>query len=102
MSRRRASRPIAGNRPKGSGMDERLAELERGYGEVGPGLLVSLRPRCPNDTDAEDLLQETFVAAARCWSRLNDATSSRAWLYGVARNLAAAGVRHQRVLTWQS
>src|SRR5262245_2249816 len=81
-------------------MDERLGELERLYRDAGPGLLAYLRRRCAED-QAEDLLQETFVEAARHWSRLIEARSKRAWLYAVARNLAAAQMRRRGILSWQ-
>jgi RNA polymerase sigma-70 factor (ECF subfamily) len=44
---------------------------------------------------AEDLLQETFVAACRWPDRLGAATSAEAWLFGVARNQALSAIRRR-------
>ena len=63
-----------------------LAEL---YQDVGPGLLAYLRRRLGDRHVAEDVLQETFCQAARRLERLAEAASPRAWLFTIARNLAA-------------
>ena len=81
-------------------MDQRLSELERLYQEVGPGLLRFLSRRLRTRQDAEDVLQATFVEAARHHERLAVAESSRAWLYSVARNLMAANQRRAGLVQW--
>lgn len=68
-------------------MDERVAELERLYREVGPQLWTYLRRRVADASVAEELLQETFVIVAKDFARLKVATSERAWIIGIARNL---------------
>ena len=83
-------------------MDKRLAELERLYREAGPGLLRFLTRRLPGRADAEDVLQTTFVEAARFYERLSAADSQRAWLYAVARNLLAARQRRAGLVQWCS
>ncbi len=42
---------------------------------------------------AQDLLQETFLLAIRSKDKLADASSPRAWLFGVARNIAMNTIR---------
>lgn len=83
-------------------MDNRLAELERLYREAGPGLLRYLDRRLHRRDEAEDVLQSTFVEAARFHDRLSAADSPRAWLYAVARNLVAARQRKAGLIAWSS
>ncbi len=42
---------------------------------------------------AQDLLQETFLLAIRSKAKLADVSSPRAWLFGVARNIAMNTIR---------
>ena len=44
---------------------------------------------------AQDLLQETFLLAIRSKDKLADASSPRAWLFGVARNIAMNTIRRR-------
>jgi RNA polymerase sigma-70 factor (ECF subfamily) len=67
--------------------------IEALYHETGPRLLSYLAQRLVDAGSAEDLLQETFVAALRHPERLRSASSSRAYLFGIARNLAATASR---------
>jgi len=78
-------------------MDQVLSRLERLYHEVGPGLLAYLHRRLADRHAAEDLLQETFLTAVRGRDRLSQAVSARAWLYAIARNLAATAIRRRRL-----
>jgi RNA polymerase sigma factor (sigma-70 family) len=48
---------------------------------------------CGNLTSAEDLAQETFVAAWRGLAGLRDPARMRPWLCGIVRNLAASAAR---------
>lgn len=68
-------------------MDEGIAELEALYDTVGPDVFAYLRRRLEDAHDAEDLLQQTFLLAARDAAPLRAAASRRAWLIGIARNL---------------
>jgi RNA polymerase sigma-70 factor (ECF subfamily) len=60
--------------------------------DLGRFLHQIVRDRC----EAEDLLQETFVVAWREHDVLKEATSPRAWLFGVARNRALMSLRTGR------
>ena len=44
---------------------------------------------------AQDLLQETFLLAIRSKAKLTDVSSPRAWLFGVARNIAMNTIRRR-------
>lgn len=71
-------------------MSQPAAQLEFLYQQHAPELLRYLTRNAPTPADAEDLLQDTFIEAARFDDRMTEAASPRAWLFGVARNLAAA------------
>ena len=75
---------------------EALIRLEALYREVGPDLLAYLRRAAGDLHTAEDLLHETFMQAARGLERLADAVSVRAWLYAIARHVAATAYRRRR------
>ncbi len=77
-------------------MDEAGTRLETLYRELGPDLLSYLRRRLADRHAAEDLLQETFLQAARRLERVSQAVSPRAWLYAIARNVAATAARRRR------
>lgn len=47
-----------------------------------------LLKRCPVKTDADDLLQETFIAAYKNLSQYNPQYPFSAWIFGIARNKA--------------
>jgi RNA polymerase sigma-70 factor (ECF subfamily) len=75
---------------------EALTRLETLYRDVGPDLLSYLRRAAGDLHTAEDLLHETFLQAARRMERLSQAVSVRAWLYAIARNVAATAYRRKR------
>ncbi|MDG3005133.1 RNA polymerase sigma factor [Paludisphaera mucosa] len=58
-----------------------------------PRLLYYLRRLVPQEADAWDALQRTWLAAFRDLSRLEEPKALRAWLYRVARNQAASHLR---------
>ncbi|AMV37604.1 RNA polymerase sigma factor [Planctomyces sp. SH-PL62] len=58
-----------------------------------PRLLYYLRRLTPQEADAWDALQRTWLAAFRDLRRLKDPKALRAWLYRVARNQAASHLR---------
>jgi RNA polymerase sigma-70 factor, ECF subfamily len=56
------------------------------------------KARSINAADTEDLVQETFLRAWRCFHQLsyNTAPAQRAWLVHTLRNLATDAWRHKR------
>jgi RNA polymerase sigma-70 factor, ECF subfamily len=70
--------------------------MEGLYTESGPQLLAYLAQRTADAATAEDLLQETFAVALRHPERVRAASSARAYLFGIARNLAATASRSNR------
>lgn len=60
-------------------------------------LLYYLRRLVPQEADAWDALQRTWLAVFRDVRRLKEPRALRAWLYRVARNQAASHCRHERV-----
>ncbi|MEW6251161.1 MAG: sigma-70 family RNA polymerase sigma factor [Planctomycetota bacterium] len=75
----------------------RELSLEQLYQQHGPHVLAYLRRRTGDVHRAEDLLQETFAAAARRPERVRRAASARAWLFGIARRMALS---LRRTRTW--
>ena len=68
-------------------MDDATQWIEALYRETGRQLMAYLLQRAGSAL-AEDLLQETFAAALRHPERLRASLSARAYLFGIARNLA--------------
>jgi RNA polymerase sigma-70 factor (ECF subfamily) len=75
--------------------DDTEPALEELYRETGPSLLAFLVRQVGDPEAAQDLLQETFAAAWRHPDRLRRAVSSRAYLFGIARNLAVTWFRRR-------
>ena len=74
-------------------MAELSVDIERLYSEIGPGIWHYLRRRVVDALAAEELLQETFLAAVERPAALAAANSRRAWLFGIARNLVREHAR---------
>jgi RNA polymerase sigma-70 factor (ECF subfamily) len=72
------------------------AGLQALYERHGPHLLAYLRRRTGDLHEADDLLQATFFAAARQPEHLHRCVSPRAYLFGIARNLARNSRRRRR------
>jgi RNA polymerase sigma-70 factor (ECF subfamily) len=70
-------------------VEELFRQHERGLGTFLVQIIAS-RPL------AEDLLQETFLAALAARARLDAVRDPRAWLYGIARNQALGALRRSR------
>jgi len=77
-------------------MSDSVTRLENLYRDVGPSLLAYLQRRFGDVHAAEDLLHETFFQAARRQEGLTIAVSPRAWLFGIAKNLALTAHRRRR------
>lgn len=68
-------------------MPNRDQELTRLVAAEGRRLLSFTRRSCGDGSDAEDVVQEVFTLAFRCWHQLAQAESARAWLYAIARRV---------------
>ena len=77
-------------------MNTSIEWIEGLYRETGPQLLAYLARRLGDLPAAEDALQETFAAVLRHPERVQAAASARAYLFGIARNLATAAGRSRR------
>jgi RNA polymerase sigma factor (sigma-70 family) len=69
-----------------------MPEIHELYDKHGSEILGYLARRC-SDGSADDLLQETFLQAARQSGRIAQVAMPRAWLFGIARNLLARHLR---------
>lgn len=66
-----------------------MTDRERFEAEALPHLPSLARLACRlvrNETDAEDLVQETMLKAFRSWHRYELGTNVRAWLFTILRN----------------
>lgn len=61
-------------------------DFSRLVGEFGLSVRSFIHARVQNAADAEDLAQETFIAAFRGLSRFQSGQSFEAWLIGIARH----------------
>lgn len=77
-------------------MDERTACLQQLYAQISPRLLGYLARQIADPAEAEELLHDTFVAAASNMAGLLAAQNREAWLFGIARNLARARLRQRK------
>ncbi|NQX03003.1 sigma-70 family RNA polymerase sigma factor [bacterium] len=75
-------------------------EFSRLVGEFGLSVRSFIYARVQNAADAEDLAQETFIAAFRGLSKFQTGQSFEAWLIGIARHrvlghFRSTGRRHK-------
>ncbi|HWL94160.1 MAG TPA: sigma-70 family RNA polymerase sigma factor [Phycisphaerae bacterium] len=77
-------------------MSDSPESLEELYRRTGPVVRAYLLRRVRDADAADELLQETFLAAARRPDQVAAAISSRAWLIGIAANKVREHVRGRR------
>ncbi|MHC4947347.1 MAG: RNA polymerase sigma factor [Planctomycetota bacterium] len=75
----------------GQPAEEAIPRLLEAY---GPGLYWMAVRLCGDPTDAEDLVQETFLQAFRKWHQFQGRSHPRTWLYTIATR--ACGRMHRR------
>jgi RNA polymerase sigma-70 factor (ECF subfamily) len=63
------------------------------YQKHGAALIAYFRVRIPDRTEAEDLMQETFVKAIRASDRIADVDKLPSYLFAVAHNLLVNRLR---------
>src|SRR5258708_5387303 len=68
---------------------DQLGDLYRQYGR---SIWAYAARRASGPHEADEILQETFLAAAEGFESLQSAKSKKAWLIGIARNVS----RHRR------
>ena len=73
-----------------------MAAFDRLYDRLEGPLFGFIRVRLGDQTEAEDVLQETFLAVLRERDRAASLRSVRAWLYQVAHNLCLNRLRSRR------
>jgi RNA polymerase sigma-70 factor (ECF subfamily) len=77
-------------------MEPQLDQLERLYRELGPAVLGYFRRQPALASNAEDLLQDTFVRALKRSARSQPPVSPRAYLFGIARHVGIDALRRLR------
>jgi RNA polymerase sigma-70 factor (ECF subfamily) len=66
--------------------------LRRHRGEIG----AYLRRLMGNESDADDVAQDTWLRAHRAYGRLPPDANGRAWIYRIATNRALSALRSRR------
>jgi RNA polymerase sigma-70 factor (ECF subfamily) len=72
-------------------------DVRRLYEKHAAELRLALHRLTGSGSDADDLLQETFVIALRRLAELRAVRSERGWLYGVTLKLVASWRRRRRL-----
>lgn len=70
-----------------------VIDLNKLYREHHHHLLRFVQRYVRNPEDAEDVVQNTFLEAARCVDRFSGLSKPSTWLFGIALNLARNQVR---------
>ncbi|HUN82592.1 MAG TPA: RNA polymerase sigma factor [Phycisphaerae bacterium] len=84
-------------------MDDPTEQLGELYRQEGPVIWAYAARHFRDRHDADEVLQETFLAAAQNMTGLGQASSKRAWLLGIARNTIrhrSRKLRRQRETGW--
>lgn len=71
-------------------------DLQQALALYGDRLLRSAYLLCGNETEAQDLVQETFLQALKSAHRFRGASAVYTWLYGILRNLCHRHLRKQK------
>lgn len=90
----------AGSAPGRQASGSDLSTLKRVYEEHGPWIRSALARLGGPGMDEDDLLQEVFLVALKRPDVFVDNPEPRAWLYGVAVNVAQAARRRARLRRW--
>ncbi len=80
-------------------MEDGGTQFERLYAETASAVWAYIRRHTRDATAAEDVLQETYLAAWRRPDAIAAAISPRAWLLGIARNLVRSSRRRSGART---
>ncbi len=76
-------------------------DLQELVGAYGDRLLRSAYLLCGDATEAQDLVQETFLQALKSAHRFQGASSVYTWLHGILRNLCHRHLRKQKRLVFE-
>ena len=80
-----------------SGSEDQLREMLAAHGER---LLRSAFLLCGDETEAQDLVQETFLQALKSARAFRGDSAVYTWLHGIMRNLCHRHLRHQKRLVF--
>jgi RNA polymerase sigma-70 factor (ECF subfamily) len=75
--------------------------LEEWIEAHGDRLLRSACHLCGNETEAQDLVQETYVQAVKSMHRFRGDSTIYTWLHGILRNLCRRHLRQQKRLVFE-
>lgn len=81
-------------------MNEARARFERDALPYLGQMRTVARVMTRSAADADDLVQETFISAFRCFHQFQEGTNLRAWLQRIMRN-TAIGINRKNQREWQ-
>jgi len=90
--------PQLGERAGTDGHDARPADFDAFYAASRDRLVVQVAALTGDPADAADHVQEAFVRAWSCWSRVGGLDDPEGWVRRVAHNLAVSRWRRARRL----
>jgi RNA polymerase sigma-70 factor, ECF subfamily len=76
-------------------------DLQTSVEAHGTRLLRSAYLLCGDETEAQDLVQETFLQALKSVYRFRGDSAVYTWLYGILRNLCHRHLRNQKRLVFE-
>ncbi len=88
---------LPGDAPAGTSRMDVDRRWERAYVDLRPGLLRWLERLLPDQAEAEDCCQESFLRLLREMRDGREPRQPAAWLRRVARNLVVSRARHAQV-----
>lgn len=78
-----------------------FVDLQELVATHGDRLLRSAYLLCGNETEAQDLVQETLLQALKSACRFRGDSAAYTWLYGILRNLCHRHLRKQKRLVFE-
>jgi len=91
---------MAEGQPEFAPGDPRLVDLSRAIDAYGDRLLRAAFLLCGDATEAQDLVQETFLQAYKSTHRFRGDSAMYTWLYGILRHLCHRHFRDRRRLVF--
>jgi len=89
-------RDMAGAQPDSASKAAASLDLQELIAAHGDRLLRCAYVLCGNETEAQDLAQETFLQALKSAHRFRGDSAVYTWLYGILRNLCHRHLRKQK------
>jgi RNA polymerase sigma-70 factor (ECF subfamily) len=91
---------MAENQSRSANKDERAFDVNEFIDSHGDRLLRSANLFCGDETEAQDLVQETLIQAIKSWKGFRGESAPYTWLHGILLNLYRRYRRKQERLVY--